>query len=130
MSVKCVHGETEIHTAPDGSLCLPVHEVVKGFGPERIAELRALAEDATPGPWESAKDHASIYAANTHDPSDPYFIGRASSNDTHKFMENARFIAAACTALPEALDEIERLRAELDEQRGEMRVQAELREMP
>lgn len=54
---------------------------------ERIAELRALCEAATPGPWIAADECILI-------------------------AEDATFIAAARTALPELLDYI----AELEKQ--------------
>ena len=58
--------------------------------PERIAELRALANAATPGPWEPRW---------LQYPDCTIALG----------SEDAAFIAAARTALPEALLEIERL---------------------
>lgn len=59
--------------------------------PERIAELMALAEQATPPPWLSYHDPAFGPVENT--------------------QEDLDFIAAARTALPEALTELTKARA-------------------
>jgi hypothetical protein len=68
----------------------------------RIAELRALAEKATPGPWIVIDD-----AGLGHGPADAVNAFDWDAVDT----PDAAFIAAARTALPEALDAIERVRA-------------------
>ena len=77
--------------------------------PERIAELRALADAATRGPWTVADlrhqrggqirifPHGDIHIANV----------LARHEDA---VANAEFIAAARSALPALLDEVERLR--------------------
>ncbi len=73
--------------------------------PAEIARLRALCEKATPGPWtRGAGDHWSrqIRAANG---TDIAWIGGIPLPEP-----DAAFIAEARTALPAALDEIERLR--------------------
>lgn len=81
---------------------------------EEIARLRALCEKATEAPW-------SYYAADEETPSredivysggHPTFTGSFSVGEMHH-PEDRAFIAAARSALPRALDEIERLRAEL-----------------
>jgi hypothetical protein len=83
--------------------------------PERIAELWALCDAATPGPWTfecldagSDEDDASGGCWQVPEP-----LVTASSEGDYLNGRNAWFIAAARTALPEALDEIERLRADL-----------------
>lgn len=72
--------------------------------PERIAELRALAEKATPGPWKFSGADARTQGWVSSD------------NDTicDLWSPNGEFIAAARTALPEALDAIERVARLLD----------------
>lgn len=84
---------------------------------ERIAELRALAEKATPGPW---------HWRSTYDDGEwPHLLGAKFENGVQvRVLEasdvdgcvdllvdgyDSAFIAAARTALPEALDEVERL---------------------
>ena len=72
---------------------------------EWIAQQRALCNAATPGPWESKhygryEDHDECCIALPDDSIEP------------SKYENADFIAAARTALPAALDEIERLAAD------------------
>jgi len=106
---------------------------------KRIAELRALCEAATPGPWYYAPNRydevglrgitsapgAAVYAP-LRQACDPRWrdtlggtsnasIGSRQGADVVFVADwtyrpaNAAFIAAARTALPEALDEIERL---------------------
>ena len=70
--------------------------------PDRIKGLRELCDAATPGPW---KDDA------------PFVVTEAdiwSSLGEIVHDHDAVFIGAARSALPEALDEIEELRAELN----------------
>lgn len=72
---------------------------------EWIDQQRAVCNAATPGPWESKhygryEDHDECCIALTDDSIEP-----------SKYA-NADFIAAARTALPAALDEIERLAAD------------------
>lgn len=72
--------------------------------PKRIAELRALCEKATPGPW---------YESMTYTPSVfPKDSTTAVAFDLLKTDMN--FIAAARTAVPELLDEIERVQKQRD----------------
>lgn len=85
--------------------------------PARIAELRALCAAATPGPWEVDGDGRDICgftdrlgAANGQS---PYEITENNGFMRNDMAADAAFIAAARTALPEAIDEIERLRAAL-----------------
>ena len=85
--------------------------------PTRIAELRALCAAATAGPWEVDGDGRDVCGFRER-------LGGASGRPPYEITENngfmrndmaadAAFIAGARTALPEALDEIERLRATL-----------------
>lgn len=66
---------------------------------ERIAELRALCDAATRGPWH-------------HTSGDVMADGACLARDVEKTTDAAIFCAARA-ALPEALDEIERLRTDL-----------------
>jgi predicted phage gp36 major capsid-like protein len=80
--------------------------------PERIAKLRALCEAATPGPWE----RLDLDGAPT--PRVGYRIVSGGIERSHIAAESrkdAALIAAARSALPEALAEIERLTKERDE---------------
>jgi len=84
--------------------------------PERIAELRALTEKATPGPWTlSGKPHPPLGGEEwTCEPG----VWREGSDyddyGSHPDEDDAAFIVAARTALPEALDAIERVGRLLD----------------
>jgi hypothetical protein len=83
--------------------------------PEKLAELEALCENATPGPWlidysgtaavyeDDAAGRTIFLAGSPHCPP-------RSESETNC---NLRFIAAARTALPEAIAEIRRLQSEL-----------------
>jgi hypothetical protein len=71
---------------------------------ERIAELRALVEKATRGPWMVQLKPRTIFP--------PPFPGQTIVE--YEAVEDAAFIAAARTALPEALDRIELLDTVLD----------------
>lgn len=76
--------------------------------PERIAELRRLAEAATKGPWE-AKEPAFMPGVKAR----VFGPGYAPKHDGKECLPlaDAAFIAAARSAVPELLDEVERLRA-------------------
>lgn len=74
---------------------------------QRIKELRELCEAATPGPWARNEQGEEEYddigsAQNGH------HVAYVGSTDA-----NAKFIMEARTAVPELLDENERLHAEL-----------------
>jgi hypothetical protein len=69
--------------------------------PARIAELRALADAATEGPWVHTMDPSGFA---TFGPA-----GRSLFEPTIDAVNNAAFCAAARTAIPELLDEVERL---------------------
>ena len=84
--------------------------------PERIAELRALAAAATPGPW--LDDSYRVHVGDPYAKDGPYYViadlkHRDEPSDdgfAGTVYGNRAFIAAARTALPEALDAIERVR--------------------
>lgn len=77
---------------------------------DEIARLRALCEKATPGPWRTGNASADDFwhgkGSILHDEK-VLFVG----NVNFDLAADAAFIAAARTALPSALDEIERLRS-------------------
>lgn len=98
--------------------------------PARLNELRALCDAATEGPWKTcgASDDrckcghvwsrprdghiATAMHIDQYAKDDP---GRLEAeelvpHDLDEMVGNARFIAAARTAIPELLDEIERLK--------------------
>jgi hypothetical protein len=78
--------------------------------PDRLKELRALCDAAQPGPWRYSGDkdgRIDTGPPDITDWEDGYVIYGVDRD------EDARFIVAARTALPEALDEIERLREAL-----------------
>lgn len=77
--------------------------------PERIAELRALAGAATPGPWSTSSEWS------VRGPDDNELLAACSY---HNHAADAEYIAAACNELPVALDEIEVLRANVAWLRG------------
>lgn len=81
--------------------------------PKRIAELRALCEAATPGPWETVGTEidAPTEEVVTADCAPCGWSG-CSGARVEVSGANADFIVQARTALPEALDEIERLQGE------------------
>lgn len=78
----------------------------KALTPERIAELRALAEKAVPGPWRVGEGPTwdDVMAGD----------GDLSGFVAYSARYNAPFIAAARTALPEALDYIDVLNSQVD----------------
>ena len=71
---------------------------------EQLAEWRRLAEAASPGPWNGDDEWASGYivAENGDDVADGVLV------------RNIPFIVAARDAVPALVDEVERLRAELE----------------
>jgi len=71
---------------------------------DRIKQLRALCEAATPGPWHYDDEGARW-------PAPLWYSSVILVADGAHVANNANLIAEARTALPEALDEVERLRA-------------------
>lgn len=85
---------------------------------EEIARLRALCEKATPGPWKQSwmwvDKHSMPMCVEQDDGSgDGPAVCRVDEYD-ERGPADAEFIAAARTALPAALDEIERMRGVLE----------------
>lgn len=85
----------------------------------KLAEWREACEKATPGPWCSC---CGGIGAGSEDPQDPAVIRIGSVRTTLLTMkqedDNARLIALSRAALPALLDEVERLRKELERVRG------------
>lgn len=95
------------------------------FTPEKIAELRALAEKATKGPWyadtTSSHDGFGRYLTSEVRSVDDnrVVVEFSNSNGTIEQLDEARidteaianapFIAASREAVPQLLDEVERL---------------------
>ena len=71
---------------------------------ERLAELRALSDKATPGPWFFDDEDGHIYTGGDFAVLN-YATTRLESPD-----DDAPFIAASRTAIPELLDAIERVK--------------------
>jgi hypothetical protein len=83
---------------------------------ERLAELRSICAGATPGPWTFEPPIAPAGAVDIQGPpkGDGYEDAVAEwISECEDGGMNASFIATARVALPEALDEIDRLRDEL-----------------
>lgn len=85
--------------------------------PERITELRALITAATPGPWMHDTEgntgcgtvytaHEDLYGGDIAEPA-----GDLYPRGGYDPKADMAFIVAARTALPAALDEVERLHA-------------------
>lgn len=79
--------------------------------PERLAEIRALEEDTTPGPWVVDDDGTSVWTegetvlgGTIHRADDGYARG------DYDPAADAKFIAEAKQFVPELLDEVARLR--------------------
>ena len=92
------------------------------FTPERIAELRELADKATPRPWamcgcgkcehvDSIPADCSVLIGDAH--------VKVAENEGYPYAKNTRdntiYIVEATSTLPAALDEIERLQARIVE---------------
>lgn len=89
--------------------------------PERIEELKKLCAEATPGPWRQEvwhnHDEGGWAAVGPHikdTPGDDYYSSEEPGSPSHeKATSDANFIAAARTAVPELIAEVERLRDRL-----------------
>ena len=99
--------------------------------PERIAELEAVCEAATPGPWEfDPEEQGGGYYGLLKADGGPLrvhvmfhsldFFGKGEILNAEN---DAAFIATARTALTEALAEIRRLQGKLDAYHQEARYQ-------
>lgn len=78
--------------------------------PERLAEIKARAEAATPGPWHVNGPYASMDTPTILDHNGG-ILGRT----THYawMRENAAFMAAARSDVPELVAEVERLQSRI-----------------
>ena len=74
---------------------------------EKLAQWSALADAATPGPWETGEEDGMIYVADDSSADSVAYCGCS--------LRDAAFIAAARAAVPALLAEVERLRDELAE---------------
>lgn len=82
---------------------------------ERLAELRALCERATPGPWSFERiAHDDGYFSYEYNANGAFvaFYERDHDSPT-KAKFNSDFVSAARTALPELIEELEKARAML-----------------
>lgn len=86
---------------------------------ERLAEIKARAEAATPGPWHVNGPYASMDTPTILDDNGG-ILGRT----THYawMRENAAFMAAARSDVPDLVAEVERLRAENERLRDALRL--------
>lgn len=73
------------------------------------AALKALADAATPGPWKSDGESVSASPGESDSWTCQLFDKHESFMDNH--IANGAFIAAARTAVPALLAEVEQLRA-------------------
>lgn len=81
------------------------------ISPDKIAEWRKLCEGATPGPWTIDGGYVWGFCPLIKNQTTPTEL--IVEQDGHDY--DKRFIAAARTALPELLDEVERLQKQIDE---------------
>lgn len=92
---------------------------------EERAELRRLAEAATPGPWK-------VEEYEEWDDSGRrlcWYVDMPGNEDSTVLLEmDAAFIAAARTAVPALLDEVDQLRAEATQQRVDVLFHVKLAE--
>lgn len=79
-----------------------------------LKHLRALAEAATPGPWELRSDRNEQKNVYSGDKWIAVLPHQCVASIEEQRGQDAAFVAAARTAVPELLDENERLRAALD----------------
>ncbi len=81
--------------------------------PERKQELRAACEAATKEPWFAWMSPSDVHEVNTGLAGNPVIckVGKSTQAEA-----NADFIALARSALPELLDEVERLEKKLQSQ--------------
>lgn len=77
--------------------------------PARLAELRAVADAATKGPWVAVIADGACLGIDAE--ADPDGIVETDAGHYPPKPADAVFIAAARAAVPDLLDEIERMRA-------------------
>lgn len=78
------------------------------LSPADLAAIRARANAASPGPWRALGSDRDILG-----PEGPVWTQVIVSTDV-VFIEDAAFIAASRVDVPVLLDEVERLRAEIE----------------
>lgn len=78
-----------------------------------IEKLRALLAAATPGPWKCMQDGTAAWI-DQGNVKKAVWLGIARGDQNRR---DANLIAAAVNALPELLDKVERLRAEVEIER-------------
>ncbi len=87
-----------------------------------IEKLSELCAAASPGPWLVVRQHMAVETAQLDKNGEPYghelwaVVANEDNSDEdvrEEFERSAPFIAVARTAMPECLDEIKRLRAEV-----------------
>lgn len=92
--------------------------------PDELKQARELCEAATRGDWHAGdciQPRVILYAVPKHRPlltDDTITLGHTYCDIDGQGRANMKFIAAARSLVPRLLDEVERLRAEVDRQRG------------
>lgn len=76
-------------------------------------QLRALANTATPGPWENTRNGVQQSLDAATKVGDYKYEGVGVVPEEHVRQEDAEFIAAARTAVPQLLDQLDQAEAEL-----------------
>lgn len=100
--------------AMGGALPMPVGTADVALSPGREQEIRAREQAATPGPWES--DGAEIYGTLGGVLMIDLWVGETLDIDNQEQSNaDAAFIAAARSAVPVLLAEVDRLRAQVVE---------------
>ncbi|MFW3473599.1 hypothetical protein ACN24M_20260 [Streptomyces microflavus] len=100
--------------AEHGPFPMPVGTGPAPMTPDREQEIRTREQAATPGPWES--DGAEIYGTLGGVLMIDLWVGEALvTGDLEQSYANAAFMAAARSAVPELLAEVDRLRARVAE---------------
>lgn len=95
--------------------------------PDQYAEWRRLADEATDGPWEA-------YSLPAVPPGQWQMVGvgQVDNEMGHRieamFDDDAAFIAAARSAVPALLDEVERLTDRVDELRSQIGIEVRARQ--
>lgn len=98
----------------DGPELPPVVHII--MTPERLSELQALADAATPGRW--LWQSTGLLGADIGTSGSPEkWLAHVANEDAH---DNARFITAARTAVPELVAEVERLQVLLADREAEV----------
>jgi hypothetical protein len=87
---------------------------------ERLAEIEARCNDATPGPWSAVRDHNGHWRVVW-----PHSQNGSVARDGKVFDDyDAAFIAAARDDVPDLLAEVRRLRGAMDEVRRRIETSA------